>query len=194
MLNIIIFGPPGCGKGTQSVRIAKRYNLLHISTGDIIRNEIKSGSKFGIQLKTIVEKGELVPYELIIKILESALVKNKNTEGYIFDGYPRTIKQAIDLDKIFKKENETISMVLGLKVGDDKILNRLLKRAKVEGRKDDTEDVIKNRLKIYRDETCPLIHWYEERGKFIELMGDCSIDEIFEQTCQLIDSKLEVTV
>ena len=103
MLNIIIFGPPGCGKGTQSVRIAKRYNLLHISTGDIIRNEIKSGSKFGIQLKTIVEKGELVPYELIIKILESALVKNKNTEGYIFDGYPRTIKQAIDLDKILKK-------------------------------------------------------------------------------------------
>lgn len=189
MLNIIIFGPPGCGKGTQSVMIAKKYDLVHLSTGDVIRNEIKSGSEFGIQLKTIVEKGELVPYELIIRILESALAKNKNTNGTIFDGFPRTIEQATDLDKILKKDDESITMVLGLKVEDDELLGRLLKRAKIEGRKDDTEDVIKNRLKIYKEETSPLIDWYEGQGKYFEFNGDGSIDEIFDKACQIIESK-----
>lgn len=189
MLNIIIFGPPGCGKGTQSVMIAKKYNLAHISTGDVIRQEIKSGSDFGIQLKSIVEKGELVPYELIIKILESALTKNKNASGTIFDGFPRTIKQATDLDIILKKDDESISMVLGLKVEDDELLGRLLKRAKIEGRKDDTEDVIINRLKVYKQETSPLIDWYNEQGKYVEFNGDGSIDEIFDKACQIIESK-----
>ncbi len=194
MLNIIIFGPPGCGKGTQSLKIAEKYDLVHISTGDIIRKEIKSGSELGTQLKNIVDKGELVPYELIIKILESALSKTNNSKGTIFDGFPRTIKQAVDLDKILSKDHESITMVLGLKVGDDSLVERLLKRAIIEGRKDDTEEVIKNRLKIYKDETCPLISWYEDQEKFIELEGDCSIDEIFEQTCKIIESKLEVTI
>ena len=189
MLNIIIFGPPGCGKGTQSSRITEKYKLIHISTGDIIRKEIKSGSKFGIQLKSIVEKGELVPYELIIKILESALVKNNNSNGFIFDGFPRTIEQAADLDNILAKDNTSISMVLSLKVEDDVVVERLLKRAQIEGRKDDTEDVIKNRLKIYKAETFPLISRYKEQGKYFEVEGCNAIDEIFECASEIIDIK-----
>jgi adenylate kinase len=189
MLNIIIFGPPGCGKGTQSSKITEKYNLVHISTGDIIRKEIKSSSEFGIQLKSIVEKGELVPYDLIIKILESALVKNKNSNGFIFDGFPRTIDQAVDLDNILTKDNTSISMVLSLTVEDDVVIERLLKRAQIEGRKDDTEDVIKNRLKIYKAETFPLIERYKEQGKYYEVEGCNSIDKIFECASDIIDKK-----
>ncbi len=189
MLNIIIFGPPGCGKGTQSSKITEKYNLVHISTGDIIRKEIKSSSEFGIQLKSIVEKGELVPYDLIIKILESALVKNKNSNGFIFDGFPRTIDQAVDLDNILTKDNTSISMVLSLTVEDDVVVERLLKRAQIEGRKDDTEDVIKNRLKIYKAETFPLIERYKEQGKYYEVEGCNSIDKIFECASDIIDKK-----
>ncbi len=192
MLNIIIFGPPGCGKGTQSSKITEKYNLVHISTGDIIRKEIKSGSEFGIQLKAIVEKGELVPYELIIKILESALVKNNYANGFIFDGFPRTIDQATDLDKILKKDNKAISLVLSLRVDDDVVVERLLKRAQIEGRKDDTEDVIKNRLKIYKEETFPLIERYTDQGKYFEVEGCNSIDEIFECASDVIYSKYEL--
>ena len=188
ILNIIIFGPPGCGKGTQSAKITEKYNLVHISTGDIIRKEIKSHSEFGILLKAIVEKGELVPYELIIKILESALAKNKNANGFIFDGFPRTIDQATDLDKILKKDNKSISLVLSLKVEDDVVIERLLKRAQIEGRKDDTEDVIKNRLKIYKDETYPLIALYKDQGKYFEVEGSNTIDEIFKSASDIIDS------
>ena len=192
MLNIIIFGPPGCGKGTQSLKITDKYKLVHISTGDIIRKEIKSDSEFGIQLKAIVEKGELVPYELIIKILESALVRSKNAKGFIFDGFPRTIDQATDLDKILAKDNTSISMVLSLKVEDDVVVQRLLKRAQIEGRKDDTEEVIKNRLKIYKAETFPLIELYKKQGKYYEVEGCNSIDEIFECASDIIDSKYEL--
>lgn len=192
MLNIIIFGPPGCGKGTQSTKITEKYNLVHISTGDIIRKEIKSNSELGIQLKAIVEKGELVPYELIIKILESALEKNKDANGFIFDGFPRTIDQATDLDKILKKDGKSITMVLSLKIEDEVVVERLLRRAQIEGRKDDTEDVIKNRLKIYKEETFPLIALYKDQGKYHEVEGCNSIDEIFDCAADIIDSKYEL--
>ena len=189
MLNIVIFGPPGCGKGTQSVRLTEKYNLVHLSTGDVIRKEIKSGSDFGLQLSSIVEKGELVPYELIIKILESALAQNKSSNGFIFDGFPRTIDQAIDLDKILAKDNQAISMVVSLCIHDEKVVERLLNRAKIEGRKDDTEDVIKNRLRVYKEQTCPLIDFYRKQGKYVEVDGDCGIDDIFCQISKIIDSK-----
>ena len=189
MLNIVIFGPPGCGKGTQSAKLTEKYNLVHLSTGDVIRKEIKSGSDFGIQLKAIVEKGELVPYELIIKILESALAQNQSSNGFIFDGFPRTIDQAVDLDEILAKDNQSISMVVSLCIHDDKVVERLLNRAKIEGRKDDTEDVIKNRLKVYKEQTCPLIDFYRKQGKYVEVNGDCDINDIFCQVSKIIDSK-----
>lgn len=187
MFNIIIFGPPGCGKGTQSSRITEKYNLVHISTGDIIRKQIKSGSDLGNQLKSIVEKGELVPYVLIIKILESAIQSNGDVKGFIFDGFPRTIRQAEDLDKILANENRAISIVLSLKVEDDVVVDRLLKRAEIEGRKDDTEEVIINRLSIYKDETYPLIAYYKKQGKYFEVDGCNSIDEIFECASEIIE-------
>ncbi len=189
MLNIVIFGPPGCGKGTQSAKLTEKYNLVHLSTGDVIRKEIKSGSDFGVQLKSIVEKGELVPYELIIKILESALSQNKSSNGFIFDGFPRTIDQAIDLDKILAKDDQSISMVVSLCIHDDKVVERLLNRAKIEGRKDDTEDVIKNRLNVYKEQTCPLIDFYKKQGKYVEVNGECDINDIFCQVSKIIDNK-----
>lgn len=192
MLNIIIFGPPGCGKGTQSSKITEKYNLVHISTGDIIRKEIKSGSDLGNQLKAIVEKGELVPYELIIKILESAVNKYKGGKGFIFDGFPRTLDQAADLDKILAKDDRSVSLVLSLCVDDEVVVERLLKRAQIEGRKDDTEDVIKNRLKIYKEETFPLIELYKDQGKYFEVEGCNSIDEIFECASDVIDERYEI--
>lgn len=190
MLNIVIFGPPGCGKGTQSAKLIEKYKLVHLSTGDVIRKEIKSGSEFGKQLQNIVEKGELVPYELIIKILESALDRNKSASGFIFDGFPRTIAQAEDLDKILAKDNQSISMVVSLCIHDDKVVERLLKRAQIEGRKDDTEEVITNRLKIYKEQTCPLINFYRNQGKYVEVEGDCGIDDIFCQISKIVDGKL----
>lgn len=189
MLNIIIFGPPGSGKGTQSAKIAQKFNLVHISTGFIIRNEIKSGSEFGKLLKSIVDDGNFVPFELIVKILDSALIKSKNANGYIFDGFPRTIEQASYLDNILKKDNDSISLVLCLKAEDDILVNRLLKRSTIEGRNDDNEAVIKNRLQIYKSETYPLISWYKKQGKYNEIHGNKSINEIFEQTCKLVESK-----
>ncbi len=188
MLNIVIFGPPGCGKGTQSAMLTEKYNLVHLSTGDVIRKEIKSGSDFGNQLKSIVEKGELVPYELIIKILETSLAKHNDASGFIFDGFPRTIAQAKDLDDILAKDNQSVSMVISLCIHDSKVIERLLNRAKIEGRKDDTEEVIKNRLKIYKEQTCPLIDFYKEQGKYVEIEGDCSIDDIFGQISKIIDN------
>lgn len=192
MINIVIFGPPGCGKGTQSARITEKFGLVHLSTGDIIRDEINSESKTGKRLKKIVEKGNLVPYELIINIFESALKNNREATGFIFDGFPRTLKQAKDLDKILKKNKRNISVVIALMVDDNQVVERLLQRAKIEGRKDDTEEVIKNRLKIYKEKTTPLIDWYQQRGKYIEIEGDCAIDDIFHHICEIIEKREEV--
>ena len=191
MFNIVIFGPPGCGKGTQSARLTEKYNLVHLSTGDEIRKEIKSGTEFGNRLKSIVEKGELVPYEMIIKILECALAGNKDASGFIFDGFPRTIKQAEDLDKILAKESNEITAVISLCIEDDVVVERLLNRAKIEGRKDDTKDVITNRLKVYKEQTYPLIDFYKKQGKYLEVDGDCGIDDIFCHISRIIDHKLQ---
>ncbi len=191
MFNIVIFGPPGCGKGTQSAKLTKKYNLVHLSTGDEIRNEIKTKTEFGKKLASIVEKGELVPYEMIIKILECAMARNHDASGFIFDGFPRTIEQAEDLDKILAKENNEISAVFSLCIEDDIVVERLLNRAKIEGRKDDNEEVIKNRLKVYKEQTYPLIDFYMEQGKYVEVDGDCAIDDIFCHISKVIDKKLQ---
>ncbi len=192
MLNIVIYGPPGCGKGTQSAKLSERYNLVHLSTGDIIRKEIKSGSETGNTLKAIVEKGNLVPYEMIIAILDKAMKSNKTARGFIFDGFPRTIAQAEDLASIMEKDNNYISLVLSLCINDKKVIERLLHRAKIEGRKDDTEEVIKNRLKVYKNQTLPIIEYYKKKGKYVEIKGDCAIDDVFNQLCEIIDKKEEV--
>ncbi len=187
MINIILFGPPGSGKGTQSIKIAEKYGLVHISTGDIFRREIREKSDLGIKVRSFIEKGELVPDELLIDILKAAMVKHHDPKGFVFDGFPRTITQASDLDKLMEEMGLKITLVLVLDVNEDEIIGRLLKRAELEGRSDDNEDVIKNRLKVYRDETEPLIRFYEEK-KLSEIVdGIGGIDNIFNNLCEVID-------
>lgn len=191
MFNIIIFGPPGCGKGTQSQKLTEKFNLHHLSTGDAIRKEIKSGSEFGNKLKEIVEKGELVPYEMIVKIIEDVIDNNRDAAGFIFDGFPRTIEQAEDLDNILSREGEQIAVVVSLCIEDEKVVERLLNRAKIEGRKDDTKEVITNRLKIYKEQTLPLIQYYQKQDKYVPVNGDCAIDDIFCHISNILENKLQ---
>lgn len=190
MFNLILFGPPGSGKGTQSVRIAEKYHLVHISTGDIFRREIKAQSPLGIKVQGIIEKGELVPDELLVDILRSALQKAVNPAGFVFDGFPRTIRQAEDLDKLLAETGEKVSQVLALDVDEEEIVTRLLKRAQAEGRKDDTEEVIRNRMKVYHTQTHPLMDYYRRQGKFQSIHGVGSIDDIFNTICGAIEPAL----
>ena len=189
MFNMILFGPPGSGKGTQSLRIAEKYNLVHISTGDIFRREIKNRSPLGIQVQNIIENGELVPDELLVDILRSALQQAGNPAGFVFDGFPRTIPQAENLDELLLESDNKVSLVLALDVDEEEVVTRLLKRAQLEGRKDDTEEVIRNRMKVYHSQTSPLMEYYEKQGKFVSLPGVGSIDDIFAAICKVIDEK-----
>ncbi len=190
MFNLILFGPPGSGKGTQSARIAEKYKLVHISTGDIFRREIRNNSTLGLKVQSIMEKGELVPDELLVDILRSALQQAGSPSGFVFDGFPRTIRQAEDLDKLLGETGENVSLVLALDVDEEEIITRLLKRARQEGRKDDTEEVIRNRMKVYHSQTRPLMNYYDKKGKFRSLHGVGSIDNIFADICKTIDKSL----
>ena len=190
MFNFILFGPPGSGKGTQSIKIAEKYNLAHISTGDIFRKNIREKTELGIKVQSIIEKGELVPDELLIDILDDAMNQFNNVKGFVFDGFPRTIQQANDLDTLLNKKNDEVSLVLALEVNDDEIIGRLLKRAELEGRKDDTKDVIENRINIYNNQTQPLIDFYKDKNKFASVNGIGSIEDIFNSICDAIDPLL----
>ncbi|MBU2651440.1 MAG: adenylate kinase [Bacteroidetes bacterium] len=187
MMNIILFGPPGSGKGTQSAMIAEKFNLAHISTGDIFRYEIKNQTPLGIKVKTIIEKGELVPDELLIDLLRNAMDKIKDRNGFIFDGFPRTIPQAKDLDILMTEMKSNISGVVALEVDEEEIVGRLLKRAQLEGRSDDTEDVIRNRMSVYREQTEPLLDYYSGKGIVNKVNGVGSIDDIFLTLCDVIE-------
>jgi adenylate kinase len=190
MFNLILFGPPGSGKGTQSLRIAEKYNLVHLSTGDVFRREIKNQSPLGMKVQSIIEKGELVPDDLLLDILRSAFQQAGNSEGFCLDGFPRTIRQAGDLDKLLVEKGEQVSLVLALEVDEEEVVKRLLKRAQLEGRKDDTGDVIRNRMKVYHAQTHPLMEYYDRQGKFISVHGVGSIDDIFAGICKVIDKSI----
>lgn len=190
MFNFILFGPPGSGKGTQSIKIAEKYNLAHISTGDIFRKHIREKTELGMRVQEIIERGELVPDELLVEILENALDSYNGIDGYIFDGFPRTTQQAKDLDQLMKKREDDVTMVLSLEVNDDEIIRRLLKRAEIQGRKDDTQDVIENRISIYNSQTQPLIDFYIKQDKFISIKGIGCVNEIFSDVCAKIDDKI----
>ncbi len=186
MLNLILFGTPGSGKGTQSVKIAEEFTLGHISTGDIFRNEIKNKTELGLKVQSIIERGCLVPDELLIEILDNAMKKFDGINGFVFDGFPRTITQAKELDDLLGLSNDCVTLVLALEVNNDEVLQRLLKRALHEGRKDDTEEVIKKRLDVYYLQTSPLIDYYKNQGKYKTVEGIGSVDEIFTNICKVI--------
>lgn len=188
MLNLILFGPPGSGKGTQSIKIAECFNLAHISTGDILRSEIKNQTPLGLKVKAVIEKGELVSDNLLMELLENAIEKEKSKNGFIFDGFPRTNFQAMGLDTMLEKRNTYISLVISLEVDRDEVVKRLLSRAKLEGRVDDTEEVISNRLQVYHNQTAPLIDFYKKQKKFVEVKGIGSTDVIFDLIKEIVSA------
>lgn len=180
MLNIVLFGPPGAGKGTQSENLINKYNLVHLSTGDILRSEIANGTELGKQAKAIMDRGELVGDNIVIGMIESKLDENPHAKGFIFDGFPRTAAQAVALDDLLQKKGTGISGMLALEVDNEELVKRLLLRGKDSGRADDqNEDIIRNRIKEYNNKTLPLKNYYSEQGKFHSIKGIGSIGEIF---------------
>ncbi len=181
MLNLVLFGPPGAGKGTQSENLISKYGLVHLSTGDILRSEIDRGTALGKKAKEIMDRGELVSDEIVIGMIESKLDDNTNAKGFIFDGFPRTTAQAIALDDLLQKKGTGISGMLALEVDDEELTKRLLKRGESSGRADDrNEDVIRRRILEYNTKTLPLKTFYSEQGKYHSIEGIGTIDEIFK--------------
>ena len=188
MFNLILFGPPGAGKGTQAKKIAEKYHLIHVSTGDIFRAEIANRSPLGLHVKDIIEKGELVPDPLLIEILLNLIKKNNPCRGFVFDGFPRTLNQAKMLDSMLQKQGEKVTMILSLEVEETELIRRILGRGIDSGRIDDTEEVVKNRLKVYHLHTKPLMDYYAVHGLFKRIFGKGTVGDVFESLCQEIDA------
>lgn len=186
MYNLILFGPPGAGKGTQAVKIAQKFNWIHISTGDILRAEVGAASPLGLKVKAVMEAGHLVSDELLIEIMKSAFEKHENAGGFVFDGFPRTLNQAQELDKLLCRLNHSVKQVISLEVNEEELVQRLLKRAVEQGRVDDTEEVIMNRLVQYHKHTKPLQEYYRNKGIYTEVHGVGGIEDIFESLCKAI--------
>lgn len=188
MFNLILFGPPGAGKGTQAVKIAEKFGWKHVSTGDILRAEVSQGTPLGLKVKSVMDSGHLVSDELLIEIMESVFVHNSSVEGFVLDGFPRTLNQAQELDKMLLKHGQQVTLVLALEVDEEELTSRLVKRALEQGRKDDTVEVIKNRLVQYHEHTKPLIDYYTDKHLYKEIYGVGSIEDIFNQLCSVIIS------
>lgn len=192
MFNLILFGPPGSGKGTQSEKLIARYGLKHLSTGDLLRSEISAQTPLGLAAKSIMDKGQLVPDEVVIEMINSALENNPQAKGFLFDGFPRTTAQAEALDKLLAQKNTEIAIVLALQVGKDELVSRLLNRGKTSGRSDDTnEAVIKSRIEEYEKKTAVVAEYYNKFGKVVMVKGEGTIDEIFDALSSEIDAKSE---
>ncbi len=189
MFNIIIFGPPGAGKGTQSAMLLEKYNLVHLSTGDVFRSNIKGETELGILAKSFIDKGELVPDEVTIAMVEDFLKTTKESNGFIFDGFPRTISQGEALSKILMQLDTNIHAVLALEVEENELVSRLLERGKVSGRTDDqSEDKIRNRFAEYNNKTEPLLEFYAAKNVLHRINGLGEIDDIFNSLCKAVDS------
>lgn len=190
MLNIILFGPPGSGKGTQSEKLIAEYGLKHLSTGDLLRSEISNKTPLGLEAKTLIDKGLLVPDEVVIGMISTALETNPEAKGFLFDGFPRTKAQAIALDKLLKLKNTEIKLVLALEVSEEELVKRLLNRGLTSGRSDDTnETIIRERITEYRKKTSVVAEYYDEFDKVAKIKGEGTLEEIFAQLKKEIDNK-----
>ena len=187
MLNIVIFGAPGSGKGTQSERIVENYGINHISTGDVLRAEIKNGTELGKTAKGYIDQGQLIPDELMIDILASVFDSFKDSKGVIFDGFPRTIAQAEALKKMLAERGQDVSVMVDLDVPEEELMVRLIKRGKDSGRADDNEETIKKRLHVYHSQTAPLIDWYKNEKKYQHINGLGTMEGIFAEICEAVD-------
>ena len=189
MLNLILFGPPGSGKGTQAERLISKYNLCHISTGDMFRYELSHNTELGQLARSYMDKGQLVPDSVTISMLRKRVQDNPHVKGFIFDGFPRTTPQAEALDELLAETGETISGLIELSVDEDEIVKRVLLRGKTSGRADDNdESIIRKRINVYRSETTPVADYYGQFGKSHKIQGVGSIDDIFNNLCHTIDS------
>ena len=189
MLNLVLFGPPGAGKGTQAARLVEKYHLVHLSTGDIFRSNIKEGTDLGQLAKSYIDKGALVPDEVTIGMLEAEVNSNSNAKGFIFDGFPRTSAQAEALDAFLSSKGTEVSSMLALEVDENELITRLLERGKSSGRADDQDaGIIKNRIQVYENETAVLKTYYANQNKFFGIEGVGSIESITLGLCKAIDT------
>ncbi len=190
MLNLILFGPPGSGKGTQAQYLVEKYELLHISTGDLLRSELKAATPLGVEAKRYIDKGELVPDEVVIGMISSQLDQNiGKVKGFIFDGFPRTKAQAEALDKLLDFKNTFISQVLALDVPEEEVVARILNRGLTSGRSDDNnQEIIKNRFTVYLNETTAVAEHYKEFDKFTSIPGTGTIEEVFDSLTKAISA------
>jgi adenylate kinase len=192
MFNLILFGPPGSGKGTQSERLIAKYGLKHLSTGDLLRSEIAGRSPLGLAAKSYMDKGQLVPDEVVIEMISSALDNNPQAKGFLFDGFPRTNAQAEALDKLLNEKGTEIAVVLALQVSIKELIQRLLNRGLTSGRSDDTsEEVISARIEEYDRKTAAVAEHYKKYGKVLYIKGEGSVDQIFDSLCKEIDAKID---
>lgn len=187
MLNIVIFGAPGSGKGTQSKLIIDKYGLNHISTGEILRKEIASKSELGLIADEYISQGHLVPDQMVVDMLADILDGKVDAKGYIFDGFPRTMSQGEALDDLLRERDTSIAAVINLSVDEDELIRRLLQRGVECGRADDNIDVIKERLVVYKNQTEPLKEYYKKKGKLFNVKGNGTIEEIFEEIMEVLD-------
>ncbi|WP_321479312.1 adenylate kinase [uncultured Bacteroides sp.] len=187
MLNVVIFGAPGSGKGTQSERIVEKFGINHISTGDVLRAEIKNGTELGKTAKGYIDQGQLIPDALMIDILASVFDSFTESKGVIFDGFPRTIAQAGALKQMLADRGQAVSVMLDLEVPEDELMTRLIKRGQESGRADDNEETIKKRLHVYHSQTSPLIDWYKNEGIYQHINGLGTMDGIFADICKAIE-------
>lgn len=183
MLNIILFGAPGAGKGTQSQKLIERFGLIHLSTGDLLRSEIATSTDLGLAAKHIMDEGKLVSDEIVIGMIENKLKSNLDAKGFIFDGFPRTIPQAEALDQMLLNYNESITCMLALNVPDEELVNRLVKRGESSGRADDNEETIRKRLAVYNEQTSIVADHYKNQSKFVNINGVGLMDDVFEDIC-----------
>jgi adenylate kinase len=178
-MRLILFGPPGAGKGTQAKKITDKYMTAHISTGDMLRAAVKNGTELGVLAKSYMDKGELVPDGVVIGIIKDRIAEKDARNGFMLDGFPRTVPQAEALSEMLNSEGETIDAVVSIEVADEEIVKRILERQKIEGTQDDTEDVVRNRLRVYRSQTEPLKSYYSNEGVLFEVDGMGTVDDVF---------------
>lgn len=191
MLNIVLFGAPGCGKGTQSELLEKKFSLRHLSTGEVIRKHIATKSELGLQMQACIERGELAPDELVIGMISDFVANNNEGNGVIFDGFPRTTAQAEAFDKILAKNNQRVALMINMEVPEEELVKRILLRGKDSGRADDqSEDIIRNRIKVYNNQTAVVADFYRAQGKYESVPSLGTIEEVQERIAKVVEKYL----